>query len=117
MRTERNGMSIRCNSKSGSEKSADALLDFSARSPKAAPTDLGQPSCLGAAGAWRRIKAETQWRGRHTADEQPRPCGVVRQVEQRVGAAEANLLGDNCGVGCTGAAGQHRADIAEHSGP
>src|SRR4051794_38772864 len=115
MRTDRNVGG--CVNKSGSKKSTDAPLDVSAGSPKAASTDLGQPSSLSAAGAWRRIKAETQWRGRYAANEQPRPCGVVRQIEQRVGAAEPDLLRDDRGVAGAGAAREHRADIAEHRGP
>src|SRR4051812_795553 len=105
MRADRNGTSAGCNSRSGSKKSADALLDFRAGPPKAASTDLGQPSCLGAAGTRRRIQTEPERRGRHTAHEQPRPCGMVRKIEQRVGAAEADLLSDNPGIARAGAAG------------
>ena len=61
-------------------------------------------------------EVETQWRGRHAILEEPRPAREVGKVEQRVIAAEPDLLGEERRVGRAGAAGEQRADIAEDRG-
>src|SRR5690242_2335531 len=78
---------------SSSEETGDTRLDGGARTTEPMPTDVDQAGCISASDAWWGIQIEAQWRGRHAADEQPRPGRVVRKIEQRVGAAEPDLLG------------------------
>ena len=64
----------------------------------------------------RVVKVKPDRGGGRAAAEQPRPRREVRQVEQRVGVGKPICCGEDRRVGGAGAAGDDRADIAEHRG-
>src|SRR4051812_49868868 len=74
---------------SGSEETGDARLDVSARTTETAPADLGQPSCIDAAGARRQIEGEGPRGGRYAAPEQARPRPMVWENQEGGGPPPA----------------------------
>ena len=101
---------------SGGEKPPDALLDFFSRAAKAHAAGLDQAVRVLPSRARRIVEVEPDRGSRKAAAEQSRPAGEVGEVEQRVVATEADLLGEDRRVLRAGAASEHRSDIAEDGG-
>ena len=96
------------------QKLADAGLDFGPRPAEAHAARFDQPVGVRPPRAGRIVEVEADRRGRGAASQQPRPGREVRKIEQRIGSAEADLLGEDRRVDGAGPAGDDRAGIAEH---
>ena len=99
------------------EELADAAFDIGARPAEALAADGNQATRIWAARSWRSIKVKRDRGGGHAALEQAGPGGEVAEVEEGIGTAETDLLGEDGRVGGTGAAGNERAGIAEDGCP
>ncbi len=98
------------------QKLADARLDLGARAAEAGSAGGDQPVGIEAARTWGVVEVEADRGGGCAIAQQPRPGGEVGKIEQCIGAAEADLCGEDCGIGRTGPAGDDRSGIAEYGG-
>ncbi len=62
------------------------------------------------------IEVETDRGGRHALAQEPRPGGEVGKIKQGVGPLQADLLGEDGSVRCSGPARDDRSDVAENRG-
>ncbi len=92
---------------SSSEKLPDACLDFCTGSAETHAAGADEPVRALPAGGRGVIEVEPDRGGRHAAPQQPRPGAKVWQVEERVGAPQSDLLGQDRCVGRARPAGNN----------